>query len=219
MVDKAVRKISECNQADLVVLPEIWNVGFMDFDSYVPQAEEKGGPCMTALRQAAREAGVYLHTGSFVEQDGDKYYNSSYLLSPEGEILAKAVREHRQLFFNSMDDDFNSGGAIGALFALIRDLNQYFATKAEAVLDAQPLADARDLLEDANTILNLFPGGLRACTAGEPAVPAEIAALVAAREEARYQRDWARADSLRDEIQAAGFLLEDGPQGTRVRRA
>jgi cysteinyl-tRNA synthetase len=141
------------------------------------------------------------------------------LVSAEGEVLARAVREHRDRFFAAMDDDFNSGGAIGVLFALVRDLNQYLATRPDAVLDREPLAGSRELLEQANAILNLFPEGLEACRDAAPEVPPEIAALVAEREAARRERDWGRADSLRDAIQAAGFQLEDGPEGTRVRRA
>ncbi len=198
------------------IRPEILRFFLLNahFRSQLDYSEERLREAEAAYDRLCRGVGRLLE-----QLDGGTEPVPEGLISAEGEILAKAVREHRQLFFSSMDDDFNSGGAIGALFALVRDLNQYFATKAEAVLDSQPLADARDLLEDANTILNLFPRGLNACAAGEQAVPAEIAALVAAREEARRQRDWARADGLRDEIQAAGFLLEDGPQGTRVRRA
>ena len=50
-------------------------------------------------------------------------------------------------------------------------------------------------------------------------VPAEIVEKVQAREAARQQREFARADALRDEIQAAGYLLEDTPQGTKVEKA
>lgn len=47
-------------------------------------------------------------------------------------------------------------------------------------------------------------------------VPDEILAMVKARETARKERDFAKADTLRDEIQAAGYILEDTPQGTKV---
>lgn len=93
-IDKAVQKIVQCRAADLVILPEIWNVGFMDFDSYVPQAETVDGPTLSALRQAAQDAGVFLHTGSFVERDGNDYFNSSYLVSPQGELLANYRKIH-----------------------------------------------------------------------------------------------------------------------------
>ena len=51
------------------------------------------------------------------------------------------------------------------------------------------------------------------------AVPAEVQDLVDRRQAARAARDWAAADALRDEIQARGWVLEDGPDGARVRPA
>ncbi|HHP7236572.1 MAG TPA: carbon-nitrogen family hydrolase [Desulfobacterales bacterium] len=90
----AVERIARCRGADLVVLPEIWNVGFMSFDRYIDEAETADGPTLTAMRAVARKIGAYLHTGSFVEEDRGRYYNSSYLLSPGGEILANYRKIH-----------------------------------------------------------------------------------------------------------------------------
>lgn len=93
-IAKATKAVCQCAEADLVILPEIWNVGFMSFEQYISEAEEKDGPTMTALTQAAKEAGVYLHSGSFVEKDGDAFYNASYLISPQGEILGHYRKIH-----------------------------------------------------------------------------------------------------------------------------
>ena len=93
-IDKAAENIRRAQGADLIILPEIWNVGFMSFDRYIPEAEEKNGPMLTMLRQLAKEVGAYLHTGSFVEKEEEKYYNSSYLISPEGEILVNYRKIH-----------------------------------------------------------------------------------------------------------------------------
>jgi len=94
-IDKAVEGIRKAKGADLIVLPELWNIGFMSFDRYVPEAEEGSGQTLTALKNAAREFKIHVHTGSFVEKDGDKYFNSSYLLFPEGEILANYRKIYR----------------------------------------------------------------------------------------------------------------------------
>ncbi|MFH1843463.1 MAG: cysteine--tRNA ligase [bacterium] len=142
------------------------------------------------------------------------------LVSSGGETLNKILDKHEQRFFAAMDDDFNSGGALGVLFALVRDLNQYFAEVGEQVIDREPLIRAQTLFEKANTILNIFPAGLDACTAArDTAIPPEITALVTEREAARASKDWAKADTLRDQIQALGFVLEDSSQGTKARRA
>jgi predicted amidohydrolase len=101
-IDKAIEGIRNAQGADLIVLPELWNIGFMSFDRYVPEAEDKNGPTLTALRNEARALKVHIHTGSFVEKEGGKLFNSSYLLSPQGEILANYRKIH--LFgFNSKE--------------------------------------------------------------------------------------------------------------------
>ena len=68
-VEKALELIRKEQDADLIILPELWNVGFMSFDRYVPEAESKDGPFLNALKELAREMQVHLHTGSFVEED------------------------------------------------------------------------------------------------------------------------------------------------------
>jgi len=93
-VNKAIENIHRCEDADLIILPEIWNVGFMSFDRYIPEAEDKKGQTLTRLRESAKETGVYLHSGSFVEEKNGKYYNSSYLISPNGKILANYLKIH-----------------------------------------------------------------------------------------------------------------------------
>jgi len=93
-IAKALANITRAADADLVILPEIWNVGFMSFDRYESEAEERDGPTLTALRQAARANDIFLHTGSFVEKDGGRFFNSSYLLAPDGEIVANYRKIH-----------------------------------------------------------------------------------------------------------------------------
>lgn len=93
-IEKAVSLIEQCRGADLVLLPEMWNIGFMSFKRYIPQAEDPEGPTLTAVRGAAVKIGATLHTGSFVERRGDDYVNSSYLLSPLGEILGNYCKIH-----------------------------------------------------------------------------------------------------------------------------
>lgn len=86
-IEKACESIRRCQGADLIVLPEIWNIGFMSFDRYQGEAEDRSGPTLKAMSAMAREVKAYLHAGSLVEKEGGRYYNASYLLSPEGAIL------------------------------------------------------------------------------------------------------------------------------------
>ena len=93
-LDAAEQAVAANSDADLVILPEIWNVGFMSFDAYHSESEDESGPTLSLMKTLAQQHRIHLHTGSFVEKQGNKYYNSSFLLSPEGEILAKYRKIH-----------------------------------------------------------------------------------------------------------------------------
>jgi predicted amidohydrolase len=93
-IDKARALLRRARGADLAILPELWNIGFMSFDRYLPEAEEENGPTLSAMRELAREMRIHLHTGSFVEREQDRFYNTSCLLSPDGTILAKYRKIH-----------------------------------------------------------------------------------------------------------------------------
>jgi len=91
---KGADNIRRCSGADLIILPEMWNIGFMSFDRYIPEAEEADGETLELLRGLAKETGSHIHSGSFVEKRGDRYTNTSYLISPNGEILAVYRKIH-----------------------------------------------------------------------------------------------------------------------------
>jgi predicted amidohydrolase len=90
----------------------MWNIGFMSFDRYVPEAESRSGPTMSALKGVAKDLKVHLHTGSFVEKVEGKYYNSSYLLSPEGEVLANYRKIHLFGYHSRENEILSRGDAV-----------------------------------------------------------------------------------------------------------
>src|SRR4030042_4009090 len=90
----ASRMIRKCQGADLILLPELWNIGFMSFDRYREEAETQEGPTLTLLRTLAKELSCHFHTGSFVERRGNRFYNSSFLLNPKGEIIENYKKIH-----------------------------------------------------------------------------------------------------------------------------
>jgi predicted amidohydrolase len=92
--EKVQHAIYHCRKADLVMLPEIWQTGFMRFDRYVSDAQTMDGPFVQKMGKMAVKYQIYLHTGSFVEKDGDNYYNTSVLFSPDGDILATYRKIH-----------------------------------------------------------------------------------------------------------------------------
>ncbi|MFO7653415.1 MAG: cysteine--tRNA ligase [Candidatus Krumholzibacteriia bacterium] len=137
------------------------------------------------------------------------------LVSLAGEALARAVRKRQRAFFAALDDDFNSGGAVGALFALASDLRHYLDASGGRYLDPDPLAGAYRLCADADRILGLFPGGLEALRPVAP--PADVEELARERHAARQSGDLARADALRERIRRAQWEIDDTPGGWRLR--
>ena len=132
------------------------------------------------------------------------------------EGLRTIVGETRRDFEEAMDDDFNSGEAIGHIFRLVREVNKIRASSEEALAgDRKTLEDIRDAIRVFDSVLGLFRGGLP--TAGLD-VPDEVAGLVAEREEARKSKDWKRADELRDRVLDLGFTIEDRADGPALKR-
>ncbi len=93
-LEHASQMICQCRGADLILLPELWNIGFMSFNRYREEAETQQGLTLTLLQTLAKELSCHLHTGSFVEKRGDRFYNSSFLLNPEGKILGSYQKIH-----------------------------------------------------------------------------------------------------------------------------
>ena len=93
-IEEALQLVDNAPHSDLIMLPEIWTVGFFSFDRYRDESETVSGPLVSALRDKAIEKACYLHTGSFVEKEGDNYYNTSLLLSPQGEVAARYRKIH-----------------------------------------------------------------------------------------------------------------------------
>ncbi len=122
----------------------------------------------------------------------------------------------RARFEVAMDDDFNTPEVLAALFDLARELNR---ARSEDLPLAHGLAGQLRALGAVLGILQDDPEAyLRGGAVAGGLSDAEIENLIRRRAEARQARAWAEADRLRDEIQAAGILLEDGADGTSWRR-
>jgi cysteinyl-tRNA synthetase len=86
---------------------------------------------------------------------------------------------------------------------------------ANTALDVSDAAAAAPLVAAVGEMANAV--GL-AWQGSSDEVPTDVAALVASRDEARAERDFAGADALRDRLESLGWAVEDTPQGTRIRR-
>jgi cysteinyl-tRNA synthetase len=131
----------------------------------------------------------------------------------EGELLtATAGVEGR--FVEAMDDDFNSAKALGHLFDLARLMNKQVEAGFVSARERAVVALAAQKLRELGRVLGLF---WKEQLAAEE-VPAEVRKLAKQREAARNDKDWARADELRRLVEAHGYLIEDRPDGSVLRK-
>jgi len=111
-------------------------------------------------------------------------------------------------FSSTLDSDLNVAGAWGAVFDWVRDTNRKLA---DGSMDATGAASALLTWEKVDSVLGI---GARP----EVEVPAEITALLEARQAARKSKDFKRSDAIRDELKAKGWVIEDTPKGARAKK-
>lgn len=111
-------------------------------------------------------------------------------------------------FIAALDDDLNISAAWAAIFDWISETNKRLA---DGAVTAAAAADLVATWEHLNSVL-----GLEAVTAAE--APAEILALLEARQAARKAKDFKRSDEIRDELKAKGWVVEDSPKGPKLKK-
>jgi|LFRM01.1.fsa_nt_gb cysteinyl-tRNA synthetase len=136
-------------------------------------------------------------------------------LKPEGEgieaaaSLRNSIQTYRQAFVDAMNDDLNTADAIAAVFELVRTVN---TAATVGGIDQETLKAATETLHQLLDVLGLT----ETKNEDDDGIPSDILELVSQRTEAKKQRDFARADTIRDEIQKRGFSVVDTPQGPKV---
>lgn len=85
---------AEGAEADLLLLPELWRVGYTDFSTYKGKAETLSGETLVFLQKVARGAGAYLLGGSLIERADGHLYNTAVLLDRNGEIAGIYRKSH-----------------------------------------------------------------------------------------------------------------------------
>ena len=117
-------------------------------------------------------------------------------------IAEKAEREARAAFL----DDLNAPEAMGALFRFIRAANAELDRRGA---DAKALERARAAFNAINGVLDIVPD-----RAEDPETARFVESKLAERRQARIDRDFARADAIRKELEEKGIEIKDGPTGT-----
>jgi cysteinyl-tRNA synthetase len=124
--------------------------------------------------------------------------------------LEKQVEATQTNFVNNMDDDFNSAGALGSLFDLVRVVNQ---ARSAGASDSE-LKPAQEKLREFTSILGLV---LSESTAGESKADGFIDLLLDLRATMRKDKLWSYSDLIRDRLKELGVTLEDSKDGTTWR--
>jgi cysteinyl-tRNA synthetase len=126
--------------------------------------------------------------------------------------------DYQQRFEQALNDDFNTANGVAVLFDLVREVNR---AKSEQQEKRHQLASLLRYLGGLLGLLQADAGEFLKSQAGQGEGLSDTAIddLVSARLQARSEKDWARADRIRDELVDAGIVIEDGSDGTRWRRA
>ena len=170
----------------------------------------------SALDEAHNSLSRLYHALKIAEQQKDQ------LLTLDNQSVAAAYKSGAgQDFIKAMNDDFNSAAAISVLFGLARDINK--AIKAEDIETAWQLAQQLKALAQVLNILQQpvqqFLQAIIGDAKEDSFSDAVIDGLIVERADAKRNKNFARADEIREQLKAAGIELEDSRTGTIWRRA
>lgn len=138
----------------------------------------------------------------------DKFYNA---LLKNADVSANKVDPSEKLI-EALADDLNTPLALSYLHETVNELNKAESTEERTRLKSQLMADAYMLGLLYNDPEKWFKGE------GDDTEAAEIEALIAKRTDAKKNKDWATADTIRNELKERGIVLEDSPTGTTWKR-
>ena len=121
-------------------------------------------------------------------------------------VITVQMEKTKAGFEKAMDDDFNSAGALGNLFDLVRVINQARADEASD----EDLKDAQLILRSLTDVLGLTLGA----RGGDHPADAFIDLLIEIRSEIRENKMWELSDDIRDKLAALGVQVEDSQSGS-----
>ena len=124
------------------------------------------------------------------------------------EKIKSEIEKARNSFIESLDDDLNISGALSGVFNLIKKVNIFFS-KGE--MGRKNVFEVKEFLEDIDNVLCILEKK-------EEDLPEEILNLIKEREKARKEKDFKKADLIREKLKEKGIILEDTPYGTRWKR-
>ena len=127
--------------------------------------------------------------------------------SPAGDTLGAEVKGAVVAFEAAMDDDFNTAGALAAIYDLVRAIN----SARDAQVGGQPFDAAQGVFRALTGVLGLQ---CATPTRESQSIAPFIELLLSIRQDLRKAKQWALSDKIRDELKALGVAVEDGQQGS-----
>ena len=135
---------------------------------------------------------------------------SSTNLETDHDEWMQKIDQLKGQFELAMNDDFNTANAISVIFDVTREANLYLNGKQTSTYVIEAFQDA------IKTLLLIL--GIDFTEEDHMILDEDIEAMIQEREEARKNRDFAKADAIRDELNKQNIILEDTAQGIRWRR-
>ena len=166
--------------------------------NYSAEILEQAQSALDRLKTAKENLDFFAENG----RDGE--------LSAEDAALIEGLGKYRDRFVEVMDDDFNTADAVSVIFELVRDVNAAVSPASDPTKALA--AGCRAIFLELSDVLGIPFGE-------EKSLDAEVEEKIAARQAARKAKNWAEADRIRDELKAAGIILEDTPQGVKWHKA
>ena len=143
-------------------------------------------------------------------------HNLSYLkekaqgsITPEEQKLSEEAKQYEVRFDEAMDDDFNSADAIAVVFELVKFINSNTSEESSK----EYLEVLYKELAELTDVLGLI------IEKKEEILDSDIEKLIAERQAARKEKNFARADEIRNELLEKGIVLEDTREGVKWKRA
>jgi len=158
---------------------------------------------MEQSKQGYERIATAIETLEFLKSNG-----SDEAMADEAAKIA-SLDKHREKFIEVMDDDLNTADGIAAIFELVSEINLDVKDGASKSFAEEALRRVKELTD----VLGLFGGKDE-----EEGLGDDIQALIDERQAARKEKNWARADEIRDQLAAMGITLKDTPQGVQVIR-
>jgi cysteinyl-tRNA synthetase len=115
---------------------------------------------------------------------------------------------YREKFIAAMDDDLNTADGIATIFELVREINTRISSNKAG----------RKYLEGALNLFNELTKVLGIAQKSDDTLDSEIEKLIEERQQARKEKNWKRADEIRDNLKEMGIELQDTPQGVKWRK-